>query len=149
MQLHMLAPGAALALWTLIVLLWLTIARFSAFGKAGIDVAKALPGLRGGDIEDRLPAPVAWKSHNYTHLLEQPTIFYPIVIILALAGPAAMDIWLAWAYVAIRIVHSIWQSTVNRISVRANLFFLSTLILLVLAVRAVMITVSADIGGIA
>ena len=149
MQLQMLAPGAALALWSLIVLLWLAISRFSAFSKAGIDVRQAPPGLRGGDIEDKLPPPVVWKAHNYTHLMEQPTIFYPIVIILALAGPAAMDIWLAWAYVAIRIVHSLWQSTVNRISVRANLFFLSSLILLVLAVRAVMITVSADIGGIA
>ena len=32
----------------------------------------------------------------------------------------------AWIYVALRIVHSIWQATVNVVSVRFLLFLLST-----------------------
>ncbi|MEO7247645.1 MAG: MAPEG family protein, partial [Novosphingobium sp.] len=83
---------------------------------------------------------VGWKSHNFTHLMEQPTIFYPAVIILAMGTPKTIDVGMAWAYVVIRIVHSLWQSLVNRIPVRASLYFASTLFLIGLAVRAVMTT---------
>jgi hypothetical protein len=144
MNLQILAPGAVLALWTMIIMLWMATARFGAFAKAGIDVSKAPPGLRGGDVEDKLPASVNWKAHNYHHLLEQPTIFYPVVFILALAGTTTIDIWLAWAYVGLRIAHSLWQTMVNRIPVRSALFFISSICLLILAVRAVMATLLAN-----
>jgi len=87
-----------------------------------------------------LPDKVMWKSHNYSHLLEQPTIFYPAVIILAMMGATATDIALAWGYVALRIAHSLWQATVNKIPMRFALFLLSTLCLVALALRAVMAT---------
>ena len=63
-----------------------------------------------------------------------------LALILAVMGAGAIDVLLAWAYVVTRIVHSIWQATVNRIPVRFTLFFISTLFLLILAVRAVMAT---------
>ena len=84
-----------------------------------------------------------WKSHNYTHLMEQPTMFYAAVVILASRGPTQIDVWLAWAYVAIRIVHSIWQATVNRIPVRVTLFATSSLFLIALAIRALQATLFA------
>lgn len=136
MQAQMLAPAAVLVLWSLIMLMWTAVTRFSAFGKSGIDINKAPPGGRGQNLEGVLPDTVQWKSHNYSHLMEQPTIFYPTVVILALSGAGAIDVTLAWAYVALRIVHSLWQATVNRIPVRFALFILSTLCLLVLAIRA-------------
>ena len=89
-----------------------------------------------------------WKSHNYTHLMEQPTIFYPAVIILAIMGATGLDVGLAWAYVAIRIVHSLWQASVNRIPVRAALFFVSSFVLIALAVRALVATLFASHGVI-
>jgi hypothetical protein len=89
-----------------------------------------------------------WKSHNYTHLMEQPTIFYPAVIILAIMGASSLDVGLAWAYVALRIVHSLWQATVNRLPVRASLFFVSSFILIALAIRALLATLSASQGVI-
>ncbi|MEQ1641194.1 MAG: MAPEG family protein, partial [Novosphingobium sp.] len=76
----------------------------------------------------------------YTHLMEQPTIFYPVVVILALMGPNGGDIAIAWGYVALRIVHSIWQATVNTVTVRFSLFILSTICLLLLAVHAFELT---------
>jgi hypothetical protein len=88
-----------------------------------------------------MPAKVNWKSHNYTHLMEQPTIFYAVVAVLALAGEGAgINATMAWAYVGLRVVHSVWQSTVNIISVRITLFTLSTLCLWVLAINAVRAT---------
>jgi hypothetical protein len=140
-QIPILAPAAVLVLWSLVVLMWMTATRFSAFAKAGLKLSEAEPGSRYVDVEPTMPAKVNWKSHNYTHLLEQPTIFYAVVAILALAGVGTgINVTFAWAYVLIRVVHSIWQGTVNIISVRVTLFTLSTLCLWVLAINAVRAT---------
>ena len=136
-----LAPAAVLVLWSLIVLFWMSATRFPAFAKAGLKVSEAVPGSRYIDVEPTMPAKVNWKSHNYTHLMEQPTIFYAAVAILALAGEGSgINASFAWAYVGIRVVHSIWQGTVNIISVRIALFTLSTLCLWVLAINAIRAT---------
>jgi hypothetical protein len=143
MEAKMLAPAAVLVLWSLLMMFWMAQSRFSAFAKHGIDLSKAPPGGRGSALEGVLPDKVNWKAHNFTHLMEQPTIFYPAVVILAIMGATPIDVGLAWAYVGIRIVHSVWQSTVNRIPVRASLFFASSAFLFALAVRAVIATLLA------
>src|SRR3546814_18284028 len=71
-----LAPGAVLALWTLVMLIWAAATRLTALKKVGVDLKAAPPGGRGADLETVLPPSVNWKSHNYTHLVEQPTLFY-------------------------------------------------------------------------
>lgn len=144
MQAQMLAPAAVLVLWTLIVLMWVLATRLPAFGKIGFDMAKAAPGGRYQDLESGMPARVNWKSHNYTHLVEQPTIFYPAVVLIAIMGAGGVDVLLAWIYVGLRILHSLWQGLVNTIPVRVTLFILSTTALAVLAIRAVMATLLAD-----
>lgn len=138
---NLLTPGAVLALWTLVMLLWMAGSRFPALGKAGVDPKTSPPGGRGVDLEGVLPAKVNWKSHNYTHLLEQPTIFYPVLIFLHLSGGDSETArLLAWTYVATRILHSLWQSLVNTIPVRLGLFLLSSLCLIGLTVMAVAAT---------
>jgi hypothetical protein len=138
-----LAPGAILVLWTLIMLLWMAATRFPAIAKTGMDLKAVPPGGRGSDLETVLPPSVNWKAHNYTHLMEQPTIFYAAIIILHLSGGAsALMVSFAWAYTILRIVHSLWQATVNTIMpVRFGLFTLSTVCLFVLAVNAVITTI--------
>lgn len=140
---QMLAPAAVLVLWSLVMLYWMALTRLPAMKQAGVDMANA-PGGRGQDLEGVLDPKVQWKSHNYSHLMEQPTLFYATVAILALTGAGALDVTLAWAYVALRIVHSLWQATVNKVPVRFLLFILATIMLTVLAIRAVMATVLAD-----
>ncbi|ALJ12768.1 MAPEG family protein [Sphingopyxis macrogoltabida] len=141
MSANLLAPGAVLILWTLVMFLWVAATRFPALKKAGIDLKKTPPGGRGADLEKILPPEINWKSHNYTHLLEQPTIFYAVILILhAVGGYPAYVVWIAWTYVVLRIVHSLWQATVNRIPVRFTLFLLSTLCLLALSLLAVIAT---------
>ena len=137
-----LAPAAILVLWSLVVLLWLAATRFPAFAKAGITLGNAPRGGRYVDIEKDMPQQVNWVSHNYTHLMEQPTIFYAVVAILALSGDTSgVNLAAAWAYTALRIVHSLWQGLVNIIVVRMVLFLLSTFCLWVLAINAVTRTV--------
>lgn len=146
MQAQMLAPAAVLIAWSVIMVLWMAGTRFPAISRAEKGSIAPKPGIRGQDLEPALPDKVNWKSHNYTHLMEQPTIFYPAVLILAIMGPGATDVLLAWVYVAIRIVHSLWQSLVNTIPVRITLFTLSTIALAALAVRAVIATLFFDPG---
>lgn len=135
MQAQVLTPAAVLVLWSIVMLFWLAGARLPALKALG-GIGKARPGGRGQDLEGVLPDEVNWKAHNYSHLMEQPTLFYATVMILAIMGPAKLDVLLAWGYVALRIVHSIWQATVNRLPVRFSLFLLSTLCLIGLALRA-------------
>ena len=75
--------------------------------------------------------------HNYNHLTEQPTLFYAICIVLALAGAGdGLNAMLAWIYVALRILHSLVQGTTNIIKYRFTLFALSTVALLMLTIHA-------------
>jgi hypothetical protein len=137
-----LGPAAVLVLWSLIVMLWMVATRFRAFARVGIDFAKVPRGARYVEVERDMPPKVNWVSHNYTHLMEQPTIFYAVIAILAIAGDTSnVSLAVAWGYTGLRIVHSLWQCLVNIVIVRSVLFTLSSLCLLVLAVNAVRLTV--------
>lgn len=137
-----LAPAATLVMWSVLVLFWMVLTRFPAINKAGMKIGTGRPGGRYQDIEATLPARVNWVSHNYTHLMEQPTLFYATAAILALAGEGGgINATLAWAYVGLRVLHSLWQINVNKLPVRIALFALSSACLTVMAVNAVRATV--------
>ena len=136
MNAPILAPAAILILWSLIMLIWLAATRLPALSKAGLDLSGA--GGRGQDIDPQLPPSVAWKSHNYAHLMEQPTLFYAVVVLLTLVGQGdGLNAQLAWAYVGIRIAHSLWQALVNTVPIRFGLFMLSTISLVALSINLV------------
>ncbi len=150
MATQLFVPAMVLVLWSLIMLIWTAATRFPAIAKTGVDVKSAPPGGRGQNLDGVLPDKVQWKSHNYAHLMEQPTIFYPTILVLALLGQGSdLNLALAWGYVALRIVHSIWQATVNTIiPVRFGLFLLSTICLIILAIHALMAALASTTGGI-
>ncbi len=132
----LLGPVVALVAWTLVMLVWMAGSRFAALKKAGIDITKSVGG-RGQDLQGAIPNEANWKAHNFTHLHEQPTIFYAIMLVLvAMRQDAWINVWLAWGYVGLRILHSIVQSTVNKVKLRFPLFALSTLCLVGLTVHA-------------
>jgi hypothetical protein len=136
MSAQLLAPLCVLVLWTLLVLFWMISQRIPAMKGANLPPEMTVGG-RGQDLERLLPGKLHWSAHNYAHLLEQPVIFYATVLGLAVLGQATpLNVGLAWAYVGLRIVHSLWQVFVNTIPVRASLFFLSTFVLAALAVNA-------------
>lgn len=130
-----LQPVLALILWTLIIGLWMYATRIPAMQKAGIDPQEAAqPG--SGDWRAKIPASVHWKADNYNHLHEQPTLFYALMVFIALTGGADnIALYLAWGYVGLRVVHSLIQVTVNRVMARFGVFFLSNLVLIGLSVK--------------
>lgn len=139
----LLGPVVALIAWTLVVMVWMAIARAGEFRRLGITRANIPDGARGCDLDGKADPRAQWKAHNYMHLLEQPTIFYAIVLTLVLMNfDADINVWLAWGYVAFRIAHSILQATINVVRYRMILFALSTFCLVGLTVHAAMRLIS-------
>ena len=137
-EVPMLTPVLALVVWTLAIWIWMYATRIPAMQKAGIAPQQArFPGSL-----ERLPDSARQVADNYNHLMEQPTIFYALCFIVVLAGRSdSLNIDLAWAYVGLRIVHSLIQCTVNIVNLRFLVFTLSTLVLMAMAARAVMAAV--------
>ena len=132
-----LMPVVTLVAWTLVMLIWMAVARRRAFAALGINWGTIPRGSRGQNLEGRAPDEAQWPSHNYMHLMEQPTIFYAIAITLALMDfGGGVNYWLAWGYVGLRIVHSIVQSTVNIVQIRFPIFLLASLCLFGLTLHA-------------
>lgn len=133
---EILLPVAVLVAWSLLMMFWMVATRLPAMRAKGISLRTAVggrPGLLDGMIDER----VQWKAHNYIHLMEQPTLFYAIAITLALIGEGdGTNALIAWAYVGLRVVHSLIQATVNIVRYRFLVFTLASLALLALTVQA-------------
>jgi hypothetical protein len=128
-----LAPVLALILWTLLIWVLLYIRRIPAMKAVKIapDTAKS----PDGDWKAKMPLRAEAPAHNYNHLLEQPTIFYALMFYIALT--TQMSVWLlylAWAYVALRVVHSFIQVSTGPVVPRFVVFTLSTLVLMAMVV---------------
>lgn len=128
----MLTPVLALVCWTLIVWIWMYATRIPAMQAAKIDPQAA---LHPGSLAS-LPTRVRVVADNYNHLHEQPTIFYALAFYTHLAGAAdPLTVAFAWAYVGLRVVHSLMQIVVQRVMFRFMTFALSSICLIVIAVH--------------
>jgi hypothetical protein len=129
-----LAPVIALVLWSFVMWAWLYATRLPAIFKNKIVYDPYRP---VEEFQAQLPARVRWKADNYNHLMEQPTLFYAVALILALVeegGGFSAD--LAWAYVVVRVAHSLVQALINKVELRFAIFNLGSLVLLAMTVRA-------------
>ena len=135
-NLDILKPVVVLIIWSLIMLAWLVVVRLPAMKKVGIDISK-VSGGKPGALDGVVPDKAQWPAHNYIHLMEQPTLFYAVCLVLAVVGRGGgLSLKTAWAYVVLRILHSLVQATFNRVAIRFALFALSTACLIVLAHNA-------------
>lgn len=128
-----LLPVLALVAWTLVMWVGLYATRIPAMKRAGIDPQEA---AHPGTYAHRMPGHARSVADNYNHLHEQPTIFYALMFFVALTGGiTAGTLNLAWTYVGSRVVHSIVQSTSNRVVVRFAVFAFGSLLLVCITVR--------------
>lgn len=132
----LLAPVVALLAWSAVMWAWMYATRIPAIARLRIRLDGHVP---RGEQMAQLPPRVRWKADNYNHLLEQPTHFYVVALVLVFLGDdSGASLAIAWTYVALRVVHSLWQALVNYIPVRFVLFMLSSLALFALIARAAM-----------
>lgn len=135
-----LAPVIALAAWTMIIWIWMYATRLPAMNRAKIDGFNMV-GSTGRGLRDDLVAngeeKASWVADNYNHLHEAPTVFYVVALTLALIGQGdGLNLTIAWAYVGLRVMHSLVQILSNRVVIRFLLFVLSTLALMALVLHA-------------
>jgi len=128
-----LTPVLALVAWTLVMWVWMYATRIPAMKAAGVDPQDA---AYPGTWSHRLRPGVRSVADNYNHLHEQPTIFYALMFLAAATGGGdATALKLAWAYVLLRILHSLIQATFNRVMVRFTVFALGSAVLMVFTIR--------------
>ncbi|MEM1151263.1 MAG: MAPEG family protein [Pseudomonadota bacterium] len=128
-----LLPVLVLAAWTMVMWLWMYATRIPAMQKVGIDPDDA---RHPGTYSDRLPANVRAVADNYNHLHEAPTVFYAVMGFAALTGGAdAIALYLAWAYVGLRVLHSLVQVMSPKVALRFFVFAASSLVLMALVVK--------------
>ena len=137
MNSEILQPVVALAAWTMVMWIWMYATRLPAMGKVeGLDTKNWVGGV-GGDLDKVLPAKIQWIAHNYNHLHEAPTVFYATALVLAIIGQGDnLNATIAWAYVALRVAHSLVQVLSNRVMIRFSLFALSSIALIMLVAHA-------------
>jgi hypothetical protein len=135
-SIEILRPAVVLAGWTLVMLVWLFATRFPALAKAGIEPQDAQDTSR---LRDLLPPEAQRVANNYNHLFEQPTLFYAMVLLIAVLGDVdALHVQCAWTFTCLRIAHSCVQATVDIVVIRFSLFALSWVALGIMIVREVL-----------
>ena len=125
---QILYPMAVLATLTLLVTLLVGITRFRAGGRRLITVDD----LKFGESA-RVPGHVSIPNRNLMNLLELPVLFY--VACLTLYVTRTVDqaaLWIAWSYVALRMVHSAIHLTYNNVWHRLSVYAVSNAVLVTL-----------------
>ena len=125
-----LQPVILMCLLSFVMMVWMYATRIPAskeIEKKGIDLQDlSHPSKLGGVF----PSKVERVADNYNHLFEQPTVFYAIVFVIwALNATDNFYLSCAWIYFIIRVIHSIFQATINSVWVRFSLFMTSWIIL--------------------
>jgi hypothetical protein len=114
-------PMGALALLTFLVLVQIPFRRFRA-GFAGQIKAED---FKYGESA-KVPGLVSLPNRNYMNLLEMPVLFYVVCLMAYVAQRVDLKfLWLAWAYVALRVLHSLIHVTYNNVTHRLIAFTLS------------------------
>jgi len=128
-----LQPVFALGLLTIVITIAMYITRVAAMKKHHIHPQKA---QNTHNLLELLPKEVTRISNNYNHLFEQPTLFYAVAISIAVLGHVdSFFVICAWLFVALRVAHSIVQTTVDKVMIRFSLFLFSWLVLAVMVIR--------------
>jgi hypothetical protein len=87
------------------------------------------------DLKGTLPAWVERTGDNYNHLFEQPIVFYVVTLAIALINSIdPLLIQLAWAFVILRIIHSLVQLTFNLVLLRFTIFVVGWFIIAYMAI---------------
>ena len=129
-------PIVALVLWTLFMGVWTMFLRIPAIIKMRMRLDPAAP---RGEQMNQLPPHVRWKADNLNNLIEQPTLFYAILLVLAVSGKSTeFHLTLAWTYVGLRVVHSLIQALVNIVRLRFAAFLLGSVVLVILTTNTLL-----------
>jgi hypothetical protein len=119
---------------TAVVWLYMYIKRLGYIASNNIDAAKVATPEQQNAL---LPAGVNNPSNNLKNLFELPVLFYVLSLVLFLSVMVDLTFYYsAWAYVGLRVLHSIVQCTVNNVNLRFGVYLISSLVLWFMVFRA-------------
>lgn len=132
-----LLPMAAMVLLTLLVAFYMAKVRFTAIKDGQTTDLSYFKTFQGPSTE---PENVQKVQRNYHNLLATPVLFYAAcAAALALGIADAILLYLAWAYVAFRVIHSYVHITSNVVTIRFRIFALSLFTLAAIWIRLLMV----------
>ena len=120
-----------LVLWTLGLAFFMVYRRFTSV-RSGTMPGAYYRLYQGGEE----PAELRKLTRHYINLHESPVLFYALVLAIFVAGRAdAAFAALAWAYVALRILHGLIHTGRNKLFPRFLVFGGGLLVLSAIAIR--------------
>ena len=127
-------PLCAQVIVTLLVWIWMYITRIGTLWRSGVDTQELADESRSQEILKAVVNP----SDNFENLFELPVLFY-VAILVIFSAHLADDFYLkaAWAFVALRAIHSFIHCTYNRIIHRFTAYALGAVVLWVIWIRIV------------
>ena len=111
-------PMAAMVLLTFLVLLRMVLGRVAAVRSGEID-ARFYKTYQG----DGEPRAAAQNTRHFVNLFENPVLFYAACVVAMVTGQGdGLMVWLAWAYVACRVIHAFVHMGSNKIPPRMAIY---------------------------
>jgi len=123
---QILMPAIALVAVTFVVWCWMYFTRLRYLRANRIDPNSIATRERGAARLEPVSAP----SDSFQNLFEMPVLFYVLIILLLDTGHANSGfVSAAWAFVALRTLHSAIHCTYNDVMHRFTVYALSSLVL--------------------
>lgn len=126
-------PMLALVMLTLVIFLVMYVRRIAFMNKHKMHPEE----FKTPEGKAKMEGPQNYAAENYNHLFEMPVLFYVVCFLFVISGKGDdLALTLAWAFVAIRALHSFVQISYNKIMHRFLLFFASGMVMMALAIKA-------------
>ncbi|MBT8081950.1 MAG: MAPEG family protein [Gammaproteobacteria bacterium] len=120
-------PMAAMVLLTAVVLIRMVLGRVGAVKSGAVD-ARYYKTYQGENTE---PRKAAQNARHFVNLFENPVLFYAACIVAMVTGQGSgLIVWLAWAYVVVRVLHAVVHLGTNKIPPRMAIYGTSWVVLL-------------------
>ena len=127
-------PMAAMVLLTAVVMTRMVLGRVAAVKRGDVDAR--FYKTHQGDTE---PRAAAQNTRHFINLFESPVLFYAACLAAMVTGcGGSLFYWLAWAYVACRVIHAFVHLGSNRIPPRMAIYGASWVVLLAMWATLVM-----------
>ena len=121
-------PMVTLAWWTAVTYLLMVYRRLHPSLNKGVNLSD----YKTGEPE-ALPPYVSQANRNIVNLFEMPVLYYLTCTTLYVTGNVdALVVNLAWAYVGLRILHTLIHVTYNNVIHRSVVFGVSAVVLVVM-----------------
>jgi hypothetical protein len=127
-------PMLAMMVLTLLVWLYMFVVRVGFAQKNKLDIEQF---KTPADVQALIPGDESASSNNFKNLFELPVIFYALCLYLTVTLQVdSFYVNCAWAFVVLRVLHSLIHCSYNKVAHRFAVYILSSIALWVMVVRA-------------